>query len=472
MFWLRLERLLRHAGGFALFLLFARLLGPRDYGIFAFVMAGTAIVESLLPEIAADAIVALRRVEGAHLSTAFLANTAVGLALSMLLYVVAGVFALMSDEAMLGDMFQSLALLPVLSSLTAVPLGLAKRRLSFAPLAISSLFGLVIGGVGGLSLALAGSGPWSLVAQIVTQRFVEVAILWAGAGRMFSLKWSRRHFRELSAVLPPIAVLPGLQALDRQLPRFLVGLLLGPAATGLWVLAAYIPEALSEILLAPGAIIARAEAAAIGCSTVDPQRAMRRTGLIAFPAVLGSVALLEALLPAVLDPYWWGAVIPAQILILATVPAAIEAARRIALLHTGSLAAEANAATLRTVTGLMMAAAAVPFGLVALSLVLLLHSLIAAALSLKPLRDRLGRQMLGSAARPFVGAMSVGGALLAIQGVPYPSFPPFAALALLLASALTAYAVIVWPAAPVPRPGGLAGELSRRLLHLRLRLSL
>ena len=37
------------------------------------------------------------------------------------------------------------------------------------------------------------AGAWSLVAQIVIQRFFEIAILWGVAGRRIGLSWSRRQ---------------------------------------------------------------------------------------------------------------------------------------------------------------------------------------------------------------------------------------------------------------------------------------
>jgi O-antigen/teichoic acid export membrane protein len=115
-FWPVAERLVRHGAWFVIFVVLAPLLGPHDYGLFVVAMAGVAIIETLLSEVAARAIMALEPLEEAHLSTAFLANIAVGAAMSLLLYGVADEFAAMADDAVLGDIYQSLAVLPALSA--------------------------------------------------------------------------------------------------------------------------------------------------------------------------------------------------------------------------------------------------------------------------------------------------------------------------------------------------------------------
>jgi polysaccharide transporter, PST family len=451
-FWYVAERLARHGAWFVIFLFLAPILGPRDYGLVVVAIAGIAIVETLLSDVAAGAIIAVAAVEDAHLSTAFLSTAGLGAAMSLLLYAVAGLFAAMTDNAALSDIYQSLALLPVLSALTAVPIALLKRRRRSVALFVSALVAAGAGGTTGIGLALVGGGAWSLVAQIVTQRFVEVALLWGSAGHMVGLTWSRRHFSELFGAIPPVAMTPALTSIARQLPRFLVGLVLGPTAAGLYLLAGSIVDAVTEVFAAPTAIAAQAAALTGGVAAAPRDTAQRRTvralrqgGLVAIPAIIGSVAVLEWLIPAATDPRWWGAVMPAQVLILGTVPGVIQQGRSAALLASGGTVAEARSALLQTLTGVLAAALAVPFGLVAVSGALLAHGIAASALSLWPMRRALGTglaEALGAVTAPFAAALAIGIVLLAVRGVPYLSFPPFDALLLLVSSGMLGYGLM------------------------------
>lgn len=473
-FWVIAARLARHGAWFAIFLYLAPILGPHDYGLFVIAMAGIAIIETLLSEVAANAIIAVGAVEEAHLSTAFLANTGVGAAMSLVLYAVAGAFAAMADDAALSDIYQSLALLPVLSALTAVPIALLKRRRRGAALFVATLVGTAAGGVAGIGLAAVGGGAWSLVAQIVTQRFVEIALLWGSAGHMIGLAWSRRHFAELLGAMPPLATSPALSSIARQLPRFLVGLVLGPTAAGLYLLASGIAEAVTEIFCAPAAIAGpaglRGHASSEPWATVQHEtaRALRRSGIVAIPAIVGSAFLLERLMPAITDPCWWGAVMPAQILVLGAVPAVIQHGRSVALLAAGKPAAEARCALLQTLTGVLAVSIAVPYGLVAISAALLLHGIATSAASLWPMRRVLGAglwEALSMVARPFGAALIVGLALLALKGVPYASFPPFDALILLIGSGALGYVLMIFlalPGGPPPPLSSIRGEASLR----------
>jgi PST family polysaccharide transporter len=433
--WATIERVVRQVGWLAFFVLLAPILGPRDYGLFAIALCGVAVVESLFCDGVVRLLVGIERLEDAHVSTAFVTNAAAGMAVSALLSVVAGAMARMFDTASLGDMFQSLALLPLLSALTAVPIALLRRRQCFLPLALSALVGVCAGGAVGLALAVVGGGAWSLVAQIVTQRFVEIAILWGGAGSLVGMRWSRRHFVELAAAAHAGVLSPAFAMLARQAPRFVVGLILGPVGAGLYMLAAQLLEALVDIFLVPMTLFARPPAAsslAIG---------LRRASTVAFPAVIGSASLLVIVLPALIDPQWWQAVRPAQILVLAAVPAILTQASSAVLLTNGWQSAEAGAQAAQAVAAVLAVLLAAPFGLSAIGWALVAEGAFCALVALWPLaRLRPGLFTVAAAIVPPVAAAAVAGfTLLVLQSAMSPTVSPLLAVAFLLAAGALAY---------------------------------
>ena len=98
-------------------------------------------------------------------------------------------------------MFQSLAILPLLGALSVVPSAMLRREGRQAPLVAASTAGVAAGSGIAISLAWAGAGPWSLVAQIIVQRLVECVVLWGIPGERVGIAWSRRHFAELVGAL-------------------------------------------------------------------------------------------------------------------------------------------------------------------------------------------------------------------------------------------------------------------------------
>src|SRR5271170_1231363 len=132
-----LEPVLRHSVWFGFFLVLAPIVGPRGYGVFILALCGIAIAEALLAKTGSQALVHLPVIEELHLSTALVTLIAAGGAMSLMLYAATGAIGAMVDEATLGDMFRSLALLPLLGTLAAVPRALLRREGRYLPFIVA-----------------------------------------------------------------------------------------------------------------------------------------------------------------------------------------------------------------------------------------------------------------------------------------------------------------------------------------------
>lgn len=431
------EPVCRYLGWFGFFLILAPIVGPRGYGLFVLALSGIAIAEALLAATCVQVLADLEQLDERHLSTALVATVAAGAAMSLVLYAIAGWIGAMLDEAALGDIFQSLTLLPVLGALTVVPAALLRREARRAPFAAATISGLAAGGGVAVALAWAGAGPWSLVAQIVIQRFIECAVLWIIAGRRVGLGWSPAHFAELTARLDLRALAAAWPAIARHGSCLLVGLALGPAATGLYMLAARCAEALSDIALAPPWPRAPAPLAELA----------RRAGFVAFPAMLAS-ASLGIVMPALLDARWWGAVPAAQLLTIAAIPAAISYLRTATA---NNNAAEARWLAAQGIAGIAAVALAVPYGLVAVAAATIAHAVAFALASLQPIRRGLawdGDPSTAQAARSLT-AVCLAGLLLFMLAEPVAlALAPVPALCLLAGSSRLCYRVIRGEARP------------------------
>ena len=399
-----IEPVVRHVGWFAFFLMLAPIVGPRGYGIFAMALSGVAIVEALLVEPVATALCDLEPLEDRHLSTALVSAVGIGAAISLLIYLAAGQLGEMLDEAPFGDIVLSLSLLPVLGGLSAVPTALLRRRGKAGPLVAATTAGLAAGGGVALAMASVGAGPWSLVAQIVVQRFVECAVVWGMAARRIGITWSRPHFNALLRAIGLNALCPAWPVISRQAPCLLIGLVLGPIATGLYLLASRFADAASDILMAGPSPTRRALLADWADEIARPIR------YFALPAILCALLLPIALVPIV-DLRWWGAVRPAQILLLVAIPAAAISARAAAVGRRNEARWRAGEA----LGGILTAGAVAPYGLVAVSTALLVYAIAVALAGLWPIRREFGSKWphaLGAAARPLTAAVATGLILL------------------------------------------------------------
>jgi len=334
----------------------------------------------------------------------------------------------LAGDAALGDMFWSLAVLPLLGALTVVPVAALRREGRSGPLVAANATGLTAGGAIALSLAWAGAGPWSLVAQIVVQRLVECTVLWGMPGERIGIVWSRRHFADLVGALDRRVLAGAWPAVSRYAPCLVVGLTLGPTATGLIMLASRLAEAIADIFLARA-------------TRRGPSAIVEHACRVLLPAVLAS-ALAPIALLSLLDLRWWGAVLPAQILLLGTIPAVIIAVR--AACAEGSRS-EPSWQAVQALGGIAIVALVVPYGLVSVAVASVAWVLAIALASLWPISSKFGtdwRTALASAVRPCGGTAAAGFIAFTLAGPAASALDPVPALCLLTAAGWLAYLVI------------------------------
>jgi len=438
---------LRHAGWFGFFLILAPVVGPRGYGLFMLAFAAIALIEALLIETASAALDRAAVLDEKHWATALVTMMVVGTAVSLVLSACASTVGAIVGEDGFGDMFRSLATLPLLGSLTVVPSVALRREGRATTVSAANAAGFAAGGGIAVALAWAGAGAWSLVAQIIVGRLVECTVLWAIPGERIGLAWSRRHFAELARHIDGRAMAGLWPAVADYAPCLVVGATLGPTATGLYMLASRLGRVLVDIFFTD-VVTAPRDAVAHACRVV-------------LPTVLASI-LLPIALPPMLDLRWWGAVLPAQIFTLGALPAAIAFVGTVgggrATGHWRRQAAQA----LGSIAAIILMA---PLGLAPVAATTVGYASVVAVASLWPSwrRPRAGwRTALVPAVRPCVGATAAGFALAALADPIGLALPAIPALCLLTATGWLLYRLVrggpIGAAHPLP-PAALTAPM-------------
>jgi hypothetical protein len=410
---------LRHAGWFGVFLVLAPVIGPRGYGLFMLALASVAIAEAALRETMIRALVSLAVVSARHWSTALVTMIVSGGAIWLALRAAAPLLDTLVGGPEFPDLFQSLAILPLLGGLSAVPMAALHRGKRQGPLVTANV---------ALWLAWSGVGAWSLVVQVVISRLVECLVLWSAPGERIGLTWSARHFTELVAAVDERALAAIWPIVSRYAPCLAVGVSLGPTATGLYMLAVGLAEALAEIATADK-------------EDVTPPALARRVSRVLLPALLAS-GLLTVALPPLIDLRWWGAVPPAQLLLLGAIPAAIIQTRS-GLAMSG--AREAHWQAVQTFGGVAVAAFAAAYGLTATAGAAVGWLSLVALAGLWPMRRRFDtewRAGLAGTIRPIVGAALAGLFVFLLTDPVSLALATVPALSLLAASAWLCYLLV------------------------------
>lgn len=310
-------------------LLLARLLGPEAFGLIAIANVYIYFMDLLVRQGMPAALIQRPELDRRHLDTAFwMVIGLVGVLLSSSI-ALSGWWARVNSLPELQAVIVGLSPVLALRSLSIVQESQLLRKLDFRPLALRTNIALVIGGITGVGLALAGAGVWALVGQQIVMSLVEVIVLWSVSSWRPAFRFDRGRARELLS-FSGLSSLAGIGVfLQNKVDALLIGLMFGPVAVGLYRMAMRLTSQVVEV--ASGALQS-VSLPELSRHADDPAALNHRIGelvrlsaLMSVPA-LGVLALLAEPLLAVLGEEWLPAVQTVWILCVAAViqvPAAL-----------------------------------------------------------------------------------------------------------------------------------------------------
>ncbi|MCK6453095.1 MAG: lipopolysaccharide biosynthesis protein [Alphaproteobacteria bacterium] len=222
---------------FVTFMVMARALDPRDFGVVA--MAGVFVFFSNL--VAghgfADAIVQRLKLDPEHLDTAFWSTLGLSLALMGLCQAAAEPAAALLGEPALAEVLRWLSLSLPIGAAASVPTAVFRSDMLFAHVAICTVSGRLAGAAVGVAMALTGWGMWSLVGQQIAGTVISAAAVALLARWRPRLHFSVRHLREMWAFGFHVSASQVVAGAGEQLLNLLIGALFGSTALGYFAVA-------------------------------------------------------------------------------------------------------------------------------------------------------------------------------------------------------------------------------------------
>lgn len=247
--WVATQNLGSQAISFIVFLLLARLLEPKVFGLLALASVFFAFMQVFLDQGFAEAIVQRHELDSEHLDTAFWTNLGIGVLLTVLGVAAAGSVANLFNQPQLVPIIRWLSLSFLFGAFSSVQQAILSRRLAFKDLALRSLIAALAGGVVGVSAAFQGFGVWSLVSQQLVNGLVGVVVLWRASDWRPGLNISTKHFKELFTFGISVMGTNMLNFFNRRADDFLIGYFLGPVALGYYAVAYRVLLVVSQLLI-------------------------------------------------------------------------------------------------------------------------------------------------------------------------------------------------------------------------------
>jgi O-antigen/teichoic acid export membrane protein len=234
----------------AVMLTAALFLGPHDFGVAAMATAPAIIAASALQS-GSQLIVQREAASQSFLDAAFGLFLLIGIGSAAVICVVAFVIWCQPSYGDVWLMILPTAIAPLAAAVGVVPEGMLMRTFAYRVLAVRKTAGQALAGIMCCAMAVYGFGAWSIVVQVTVAPMISTAISVVASrwrpGGVATLNEMRSVSRFSGAVLG-VSV---LNQINIRSVDIIVGLIAGPAATGVFRLARTVLDLATSLFLNP-----------------------------------------------------------------------------------------------------------------------------------------------------------------------------------------------------------------------------
>lgn len=181
--WKFAERLSAQIVSFVVSLILARLLLPEDYGAVALVLVFIEIANVFVSAGFGNALIQKKDADDVDFSSVLYFNLGFSVILYFVLFIVAPFIADFYGNEILRPVIRVFGLRIILASINSVQQAYVSKTMQFKKFFLATFIGTAISGVVGLIMAYKGFGVWALVAQYLTNTFIDTIVL------AFTIKW-------------------------------------------------------------------------------------------------------------------------------------------------------------------------------------------------------------------------------------------------------------------------------------------
>jgi lipopolysaccharide exporter len=400
----------------------ARLLSPEAFGVFGMAMLACLLPEIVLSGALSDGIIQRKDLRPGHLNGVFWMHMALYAAFMAGLIFVTPLVAAQFGQPELIDIVPVMAASSIFWAATTVPGALLQRELRFGAMCIADGLATLAALVTGIGMALTGFGVWALVWCEIARRFVKCVAFWIASRWMPTFSFTRADVTDLMRFnLFALATKIILQV-ETAVPKYFVGLFLGASALGHFNMAVRFYQQIMQVVLAPLSSVALPVVALV---QNDPERlhatfaaGTRFATMLAFPIFIGAAAVAPVAIPLIFGEPWIPAVPAAQILMLVAMRAAVNVFNGEVLRGTGRPGIYAALALLGAVVLVIPLPFVTAYGIVAVSLVVLLRGVVQWVVAAFVVQRTLGYPALRQFTigwESFVAAVGMGITVLIVQ---------------------------------------------------------
>ena len=395
--WKFAERASAQIVNFIVSIILARLLLPEDYGIIALVSVFITICDKLVVSGFAASLIQKKDADNLDFSTVFFFSLSTSLVLYALLFFGAPLLAKFYsayDQTMLIAVIRVMGIQIIATAVNSVQQAYVSRTMQFNKTLYSTLISTVLSAAIGIWMACAGYGVWALVAQYCVNVVTVMVVLWIVVRWRPDFAFSVERFKSLFSYGWKLFCVSIIAVLYRDFSSLVIGKFYTSADL------AYYNKGQSFPLLVESNVSGTIESVlfpAIAKRQTSKEdmlailrRAIKTSVYILMPLLAGMAAVAKPLVVLLLTDKWLPCVPYMQILCFTFMFMPIEIDNLQAIKAMGRSDIALKVEIIRKAIGIAILIAAIPFGVTAIALSMLLGAVINAAVNAIPNKKLLG----------------------------------------------------------------------------------
>ena len=366
--WMSLAATGNSAVSFVIFIVLSRILAPRDIGLVAFALIVVEIGKIIVNAGFSQAVIQRETWDDRYASTCFYLNLLFSLVISLLVIFVVAPLTGHYYEAQAEPIVKVLSVIFFLEALNAVHEGKLKREFSFRVIALRTVVGSIASGILGIYMALHGYGVWALVCQQLISQFLISLITQLSTRWVPKLRFSMEDARQLLLFSAPLMVAQIIANLGSKLFELIIGLVIGPAALGFYRVGGRALYILQDVVLKPLEYTSLSALARISVPAQQAQsclRIMRMSAYFTLPIFFGAAAVAPEFIVFAFGEKWAMSGQIMTILAIGIAPIVVGQQITSAFTASGNSRLVMKLALINFAANCLLAAATVPFGVIA-----------------------------------------------------------------------------------------------------------
>lgn len=365
--WTALRHFVAEGTRIGLTLVLARLLTPTDYGIASMALVVTAFAMIFADPALGSALIQRPVIDERDRSTVFWTSTGLGVLLTAIGIASAGLVADLFGEPEVKELFVVTSLTFTIVALATVPRSLLARRLAYRALEVREMVSIVIGALVALAVALAGYGPWAIVANMVAYSITSTLLNWILAHWRPRFTYSQASLRNLGGFGAKVFTASLISWGNVNLDKVLVGRVLGAASLGAYSLAFNVMFMPMTRITRPIQQVLSPAYSRIQHDTARLQTAWLRSKRISVaitsPVFLGLLVCAPDLVQFAFGSKWDAAIVPLQLLCIGGIAQSLGTFNWSVLQATGATGTLLRLNTLTSAVTWISIVAGLPWGI-------------------------------------------------------------------------------------------------------------